>query len=197
MHTLPPAKLRSKPGTTRGSFPKMGDSPPVRRVRNHLYIYSGITNEVALDARVKLGKIVRNKRFDEVHIHINSSGGDMDAGFALTDALINSPKPVYTYADGKVYSSAFLIYLAGAKRFAHRFSSFLAHTITCTSDGGFRVMYEDMRALRISERRYVRFVRERTRIPRREITGMMSGVDRVFWLPRAQAYGVVNTALAS
>lgn len=60
-------------------------------------------------------------------LYISSPGGEVDAGFELIDAILASKTPVYTVNLGCQYSMAFLIGLAGHKRFASRNAKFLMH----------------------------------------------------------------------
>lgn len=60
-------------------------------------------------------------------LYISSPGGDVDAGFGLIDAIQASQTPVYTVNTGFCYSMAFLICLAGDKRFSSKNARFLMH----------------------------------------------------------------------
>ena len=68
----------------------------------------------------------RNKR-RPVFLYIASDGGDVDSGFELIDIIQNSTTPVYTVNLGYQYSMAFLIGLAGHKRYALPSAKFLMH----------------------------------------------------------------------
>lgn len=60
-------------------------------------------------------------------LYITSRGGDVDSGFELIDAIQSSKTPVYTINLGYQYSMAFLIGLAGHKRFTTKNAKFLMH----------------------------------------------------------------------
>lgn len=62
-----------------------------------------------------------------IFLYITSNGGEIDSGFELIDAILSSKTPVYTINLGYQYSMAFLIGLAGAKRFAAQSAKFLMH----------------------------------------------------------------------
>ncbi len=59
---------------------------------------------------------LQNIQDNEVIVHINSRGGDVSEGFAIYDILKNSGKDITTVVDGKCYSIATVILLAGDKR---------------------------------------------------------------------------------
>ncbi len=60
-------------------------------------------------------------------LYITSNGGEVGAGFELIDTILNSKTPVYTINLGYQYSMAFLIGLAGHKRFSMPNAKFLMH----------------------------------------------------------------------
>lgn len=62
-----------------------------------------------------------------IKLYINSPGGDISAGFSLIDAIITSKTPVYTINLGECCSMAFLVFIAGAKRYSMPHSQFLLH----------------------------------------------------------------------
>jgi len=57
-----------------------------------------------------------NPDADEYVVRINSRGGDVQEGWAITDLLMNSGKKIRTIGEGKIYSIATIIFLAGSDR---------------------------------------------------------------------------------
>lgn len=68
-----------------------------------------------------------NEQRRPILLYVVSRGGEVDAGFELIDAIRISKTPVYTVNLGYQYSMAFLIGLAGHKRFATPNAKFLMH----------------------------------------------------------------------
>lgn len=62
-----------------------------------------------------------------IRLYINSPGGDIREGFSIVSAIELSKTPVYTINIGTWYSMAFLIGIAGHKRFALPYMRFLMH----------------------------------------------------------------------
>lgn len=60
-------------------------------------------------------------------LYCSSNGGSVDPGFELVDVILQSKTPVHTINLGYQYSMAFLIGLAGHKRFASINAKFLMH----------------------------------------------------------------------
>ena len=67
----------------------------------------------AKDVRVWLDE---NKSATEIVVRINSRGGDVQEGWAIHDLLVNSGKKVKTIGEGKIYSIATIVFLAGEER---------------------------------------------------------------------------------
>ena len=76
-----------------------------------------------------------------IHIFINSYGGSTYDMWSLIDLITNSRTPIYTYCTGYAMSSAFLVFLAGEKRFATKHATFLYHQ---ASDWLGRKKYQDL-----------------------------------------------------
>lgn len=57
-----------------------------------------------------------NKDATEITVRINSRGGDVQEGWTIHDLLVNSGKKIRTVGEGKIYSIATIIFLAGEER---------------------------------------------------------------------------------
>lgn len=57
-----------------------------------------------------------NKEADEIVIRINSEGGDVQEGWNIYDLLTTSGKKITTVGEGKIYSIATVVFLAGEER---------------------------------------------------------------------------------
>lgn len=81
--------------------------------------------------REDLGKEPEDRK--PILLYISCPGGDLNEGLGLVGAIETSKTPVYTINVGQWSSMAFLIGIAGDKRFALPYTSFLMH------DGNFGV----------------------------------------------------------
>ena len=52
----------------------------------------------------------------DITVRINSRGGDVQEGWAIHDLLVNSGKRIKTIGEGKIYSIATIVFLAGTER---------------------------------------------------------------------------------
>jgi ATP-dependent Clp protease protease subunit len=57
-----------------------------------------------------------HKEVNEITVKINSRGGDVQEGWTIYDLLTNSGKKIKTIGEGKVYSIATIVFLAGSER---------------------------------------------------------------------------------
>lgn len=98
-----------------------------------LYLYdeinsesvSSIINDIMLINRIDREIPASDRK--PIVLFICSGGGSVPDGFGLIDIIENSVTPVYTVNNAYEYSMAFLIGLAGKKRYAFKHSSFLMH----------------------------------------------------------------------
>lgn len=95
-------------------------------MREYSYGLLDILNEDA-----EREKEEKNFKREPIKIFINSNGGKIDDCYSLINIMINSRKtPIYTYLTGYAYSSGFLIFIAGHKRFAARYSKVMLHSFS-------------------------------------------------------------------
>lgn len=75
----------------------------------------------------RLDKNIPREDRQPIILYLNSPGGSVTDGFGLIDTITNSVTPVYTVNLATCYSMAFLIFLAGDKRFGMPNSTYLCH----------------------------------------------------------------------
>ena len=98
------------------------------------YINGEISHETALLAHEFISywnEIDTSEDVIPLVIFINSPGGDLDATFSIIDSIQGSNIPVYTINIGRAWSGAFLVLLAGEKRYGTTYSSYLFHEGSC------------------------------------------------------------------
>jgi ATP-dependent Clp protease protease subunit len=82
-----------------------------------LKIYSDIgDNEQSFSYKDCVDFLEANEKATDITVKINSPGGDVQEGWAIYDLLTTSGKKVKTIGEGKVYSIATIIFLAGSER---------------------------------------------------------------------------------
>lgn len=107
----------------------------------HLYLYGvigqpdifdpgpGVTLKMITESALAQGKV------DDWQVHIHSDGGDYAEGMAIHDFLTALPEPVTTINEGKCYSIASVILLAGDKRIGRPNCDTLIHNPWGNAEG--------------------------------------------------------------
>lgn len=99
----------------------------------HIYINNDIDESIIENAVYhifrynSIDKNLPNEKRKPIIIYINSVGGNIIDGYSLIDAICVSKTPIYTVNIGCCFSMAFLIYIAGHKRYSMVHSEFLLH----------------------------------------------------------------------
>ena len=116
--------------------------------------------------RLDAGKPVEERV--PVKLYIDSIGGEIDSGFALIDTIIASETPVYTITTGAAYSMAFLIAIAGKKRFSLKHSKFLIHDGSISASGSLGKVQDETAFTRKITSQMREFILEYTKISKKE-----------------------------
>lgn len=72
-------------------------------------------------------QVEANADAEEIILHINSPGGDVQEGFGIHDFLVNSGKKITTVIEARCYSIATVIALAGSTRKMAKNAEFMIH----------------------------------------------------------------------
>ncbi len=91
-----------------------------------------------------------DKRDDEevikrrpIRIYINSNGGSAYDMWMLADTILGSVTPVHTYCTGYAMSAAFIVFLAGHRRYMSVHATLMYHQINCTRTGKYQDLVDD------------------------------------------------------
>lgn len=115
--------IRSKPGLTCRAVGRRLD----------LTIYGDIIPEIAEDIAKE---VRRNPKAAEIHVWLNSRGGDVPASVAIYTMLQDYPGLVITHIDGFAASGAFIIFLAGERRIVAANAWGMIHNVSIATFGG-------------------------------------------------------------
>lgn len=97
-------------------------------------------------------------------LYLVSCGGEVDSGFELVDIIAASKTPVYTINLGFWYSMAFLIGIAGHKRYCTKNAKFLLHDGMNGAYATSAKMQDKLNFDKRTEERIKKFVLEHTSI---------------------------------
>ena len=142
--------------------------------------------------REDIGKPIEERK--PILLYLTSCGGDVDAGFALADTILTSKTPVYTINLGYWYSMAFLIGIAGHKRFSMPNAKFLLHDGTHFTYGSSSKVQDQMEFQRRAEERIKQHVISHTGITEREYNKKLR-VEWYMFADEAKAKGIVDAII--
>jgi len=153
------------------------EDEPVLNIKvfeNEIYFYEEITDESILRLNIELRKLARI-RPSEILLFINSTGGDVFAGFSALDHIRGSPVPVTTIADGLCCSAATLLLLGGTKRLVKEHSHVLIHQVSSDSSAWakFEELKDEVRNLETLMGKMVDVYRQCTELPEKKLARMM------------------------
>ena len=168
-------------------------------MEGHIYIYGEITSYQGADAeyfgatnpKMVQDAIQGNKDATDLVVHINSVGGDVDAGFAIFDILKTSGKNIVTLIEGQCYSIATVIALAGTTRKATQNSEFLIHNPWTLSAGDADALEKRAEEVRKLENKIAEHYSAITSITKENALEEMKK-DTFMDLEQAKTYGFIT-----
>lgn len=78
-------------------------------------------------------KTTKNYGRKPIRIFIETGGGYISLADNLINIILNSDTPIYTYALGYCLSAGFLVFIAGHKRYAGKYSTLMYHQMSSSS----------------------------------------------------------------
>jgi len=146
----------------------------IKVFENEIYFYEEVTDETILNLNIELRKLARQKPAS-ITLFINSTGGDVFAGFSALDHIRGSPVPVTTVADGLCCSAATLLLLGGSTRLVKEHSHVLIHQISTESSAWakFEDLKDEIKNLETLMSKMVDVYRQCTELPEKKLTRMM------------------------
>ena len=120
-----------------------------------------------------VAQVKSNPDFEEIHVKINSSGGNAQAGFDIYHYLKSLNKPITTMVDGRCESIATVIALAGDKRTITPDSVFMIHNPWGQPTGDADEIAAAAKELKVVEDQIINFYHEHTGIEKTALDAMM------------------------
>lgn len=131
-----------------------------------------------------------------IRIYINSDGGNVYDMWALVDIIEKSKTPIYTYCTGYAMSAAFIIFLAGHKRFATKHATFLYHQISFWRSGKYQDLIEEKDELDYLQSEVEKYVIEHTNFLQQDLEKIrLMKQDIYLHANEALEFGIVNEIL--
>ena len=126
-----------------------------------------------------------------IKLFIFSPGGDLAVTMNTVSMIRLSKTPVYTYNMGECFSGAFVLLIAGHKRFALPYSRAMCHSGSGLVGGTYQQTDNAMKDYKAQVKVMKQFILERTTIPPKMLNTKM-GDDWYLSLDEQLANGVVD-----
>lgn len=97
-----------------------------------IYIFGDVVDEKWCDDETSpksVIDVIQGLDTQEIDVYIDSSGGDVAAGWGIYNALRQHPAKIKTYGVGFVASAALYPFLAGDERYASTLSAYYMHEV--------------------------------------------------------------------
>lgn len=124
---------------------------------NKIYFYSDVTRESILSLNRQIDELTKQMKIVQltynmpdpprIEIHICSDGGDIFAGMAAVDKIVNNSIPVDTYCEGIVASAATFLSAVGHKRYITPSSCMLIHQVSSGLWGNYKEFKDEIKNL--------------------------------------------------
>ncbi len=111
----------------------------------------------------------KNFNRNPIKLFFNSFGGSVYDMWLLVDTIMGSKTPVYTYCTGYAMSAAFLIFLAGHKRYMSPHATLMYHQIYCWRHGKYQDLVDDREQTDHLNEMIESYVIERTGLTRKDL----------------------------
>lgn len=167
-----------------------------REDRGEIWINGDIDNDVIETVVMKLLTFSQSGKFDKITLFINSPGGIVSDGMAIVDTINMIPTPVWTVNVGACYSMGLITFLAGARRFAMPFASFMAHCMSYGLSGEKLYEHEEFSKYTAEEqKRHAEFFAAHSSKNAKFWLGKFRGADYWFNSVEALKLGVATDTL--
>lgn len=165
----------------------------------HFYLYGCIANEPGafaaewgiVSAKQVADFVSENSGAEELVIHINSQGGDVDEGFAIHDILATSGKKITTIIEGMCASIATIAALAGSTREMTENSTFFIHNAWGGAMGDAEELQKYADAVKTATDKIIDFYVSKTNAKREDIASMMDS-DTSMTAEQAKSFGFIT-----
>lgn len=110
---------------------------------------------------------------EEIHVHINSPGGEVFAALGMMNQLIKHPAKVITYNDGITASAATLLFGVGDERIANLGSIFMYHNVIGSMQGNKHEIQKHLEVMSKVEESILDLYENSSNLSREELQSLM------------------------
>lgn len=128
----------------------------VNDIIHHILSYNSDDRDIPVESR------------KPIKLYISTSGGEVIAGMALVDTIVNSKTPIHTINLGSWYSMGLYIGMAGHKRYAYPNSTVLLHDGSNVAYGTAAKVQDQVAFMHRVDKRLKDFIVNRSKITAKE-----------------------------
>jgi len=142
----------------------------VEAINNHVYFYAEVNSDRGLTLLQRLKETDNFLRSEHISralpsdfppipiwLHINSWGGSVTDGFAISDQIKQIQTPIYSIVEGMCASAATFISMACTHRYIQPSAYMLIHDITAFLWGTHTQITDDVKLLEMMKERIIMF----------------------------------------
>jgi ATP-dependent protease ClpP protease subunit len=177
------------------------DDSRVSVAHNKIYFYSGVTRQDNLVLNKLLNstgnklkntqQVLQLPEAPKIHLHINSYGGSVFAGFGSVDYIRNCKVPVVSIIDGCAASAATIMSVVATERYINEHAFMLIHQLSSGMWGKFEDMKDDMKNNEMLMSKIIKIYEEHTKIPKTKIKDILK--RDIWWDAKTcLKYGLVD-----
>lgn len=154
----------------------------VEAINNHVYFYADVNSDRGLTLLQRLKETDNYLRTEYISralppdfpsipiwLHINSWGGSVTDGFAISDQIKQIQSPVYSIIEGMCASAATFISMACTKRYIQPSAYMLIHELSGFLWGTYSQLKDDVKLLDMMIERITTFYCENSTITRKDV----------------------------
>jgi ATP-dependent Clp endopeptidase proteolytic subunit ClpP len=171
---------------------------------NRIYFYSDVNKDSILNLNRQIDDLTRQMKMIQfgfnlskpprIELHICSDGGDIFAGMATVDKIVDNPIPVDTYCEGMVASAATLLSSVGDRRYISKSSCMLIHQISSGLWGNYMQFKDEMKNLELLMSLVKSVYLKKTKFEKKELDELLNH-DLCLGSQQCLDYGLVDEIL--
>lgn len=171
-------------------------------VNGRIYYYSEVDRASAMRLNREIQTLadeqvyesqVRGRGIAPIRLHIQSNGGSIFSGLAITDQIlrVRSVVPVYTFVDGCCASAATFFSIVGSRRYISQNAYMLIHQVSSFMWGKFSEFQDEMKNLERFMDRIKKMYAKYTKLPPERLEELLKH-DIWFTPEECLEYGMVD-----
>jgi len=171
------------------------DEPTTKNIYFHDSVDTYSVQRLIMDLRYISEKQMEKTK--DIWLYINSSGGDLLAGFSAMDEIHNIAQkiPVYTVIDNRAASAATLMSIAGTKRYIKSNGFILIHELSSIMVGKYSQMKDEISNMDMFMGKVKDAYKKFTKVPEDSLDEILK--HDIWWdAEKALEYGLVDVVIS-